>query len=123
MFLSNTSRLLLSDIGEGSSALFCLTDREACCSEPNSLGMWNFPDGTRIDQSSSSDIYFVRGSSSLQLNRRSGVTGPTGKFTCLIPGESDDSVIFQPIFIGIFSTNEGIAVHVFINLHIQCDFP
>ena len=108
MFLPNNSRVLLSDIGEGSSALFCLTDREACCSFPN-RGALEFPDGRRIGRSSSSGIYFGKGSSSIQLNRRSSATGPTGKFTCLIPREGDDFLAVQTLFIGIFNETEGTA--------------
>ena len=103
----NNSRVLLSDIGEGSSALFCLTDREACCSEPRTRGAWDFPNRTRIDQISSSDVYFVRGSSFLQLNIKNGITGPTGKYTCLIPSNSDGDDDSQSLYVGIFNENEG----------------
>ena len=109
MLLPNNSRVLLSDIEEGSGALFCLTDRETCCTNPP-RGAWRLPNSDNNiprDQSSSSDFYVVvvRGSSSLVLNRRSGITGPTGKFTCLIPSASDSDRSSQSLFIGIF--NEG----------------
>ena len=45
-FLPNNSVVLLGDIGEGSNALFCLTNRMQCCSpETVNRGRWDFPPG------------------------------------------------------------------------------
>ena len=109
MLLPNNSRVLLSVIGEGSSALFCLTDREACCSGSNNRGAWKSPSGSSVSESSSSDsFYVVKGFSSVQLNRRSSVTEPTGAFTCLIPSANNSAA--QSLFIGIFNDIEGIYI-------------
>ena len=45
--LPNNSIVLLGDIGEGSSGLYCLTDREQCCSTEarGNRGLWRSPDG------------------------------------------------------------------------------
>ena len=77
--------MLLSDIGEGSSALYCLTDRTACCSTAagGMRGLWNLSDGS--DASGNAGFRVVRGYSSLILNRRSNTVEPTGVYTCLIP--------------------------------------
>ena len=102
--LSNTgSRVYIGDIGEGNSALFCLTDREACCIEPNRRGAWRFPGSSSdipVGQSSPGDFYAERGSSSLQLNRRNNAIGPTGTYSCLLPSASNNAG--QTITIDIF---------------------
>ena len=43
--------MLLSDIGEDSSGLFCLTDRTQCCSKAaagEGRGLWRFPNGSEV---------------------------------------------------------------------------
>ena len=100
MFLPTNSTNRVYDIGEGSSALFCLTDREACCSGDNRRGAWRFPNGSSVGGDSSRGFYITRGSSSLLLNRRSSATGPAGEFTCLIPNASDT---IRTVRIEIFS--------------------
>jgi hypothetical protein len=92
MLLGNNSIVLLSDIGEGSGALYCLTDRTLCCGANTggaNRGIWRFPDGTNVEENSTADIYFIRSFSSLPLSRRSSAVGPTGVYTCVIPDASD----------------------------------
>jgi hypothetical protein len=87
-FLDNNSLVWLSNIGEGSDALYCLTDRTLCCGTETGgaeRGIWRFPDGTSVMENSTTDIYWTRGFSSIHLNRRSSAVGPTGVYTCLIP--------------------------------------
>ena len=106
--------MLLNDIGEGSSALFCLTDRPACCTHPlsNNRGAWEFPSGSSV-QTTGPSFYFTRGFSSLQLNRRSSATGITGIFTCLIPSANNSAA--QSIYVGIYSTPEdGESLKLFL---------
>ena len=82
----DNSIVLLSDIGEGSNALYCLTDREECCSDAaggRRLGLWMFPSGGDVGGDSGAVIYSRRGFSSISLNVRGGMT--TGLYTCLIP--------------------------------------
>jgi hypothetical protein len=81
----------LSEIEEGSSALYCLTNRELCCSSEagQSRGAWRFPNNLGVGEDTTADIYFTRGFSSLLLNRRSSAVGPTGVYTCLIPDAGD----------------------------------
>ena len=76
--------MLLSGIGVGSNALYCLTDREQCCSTAagRSRGLWRVPGVPNIPENNGS-IYVSRHLSSLSLNIRSG--GPTGVYMCLIP--------------------------------------
>ena len=68
----------------------------------SSEGAWRLPDDSVVDTTVSSDFYLVRSNNSLQLNRMSSATGPTGIFTCSIVGVS------QPQYIGIYANeNEG----------------
>ena len=98
--LSNNSIVLLSDIGEGSSALYCLTDGEQCCSTEagGNHGQWILPDGSSSD-STTADLEFVKGFSSFLLNRRSSAVGPTGVYRCLIP---DAVNTVRTLYIGIY---------------------
>ena len=98
--LSNNSILWLSDIGEGSGALYCLTTRTRCCSTEagGESGQWTLPDGSNSDDSRT-NVHFVRGYSSLLLNRRSSAVGPTGVYTCVIP---DARNVPRNLYIGIY---------------------
>ena len=86
--LPNNSIVLLSDIGEDSSALFCLTDRTRCCSNMaggERHGAWRFPDGNEVLQETmNGNIYRDRSYSSVILSRKNNATGPTGIYTCEI---------------------------------------
>ena len=96
-FFSNNSIILLSDIGENSNALYCLTNRRECCLTD---GTWISPIGLNISESFSNiSFYFTRGFSSLLLNRRSRAVVPTGVYTCLIP---DAESVVRYAFIVIF---------------------
>ena len=107
--LPNNSVVLLSDIGEGSNALYCLTDRTLCCSSSagDSRGLWRFPDGN------ADGIYTSKGFSSLLLNRRSSTVGPTGVYTCLIPSASDRDRDFSTLRLGIYSSDAEGKYHQF----------
>ena len=106
--LPNNSVVLLSDIGEGSNALYCLTDRTQCCSRSAgaSRGLWRSPDGD-VQQNTNHDIYTSKGFSSLILNRRSSTVGPTGVYTCIIPSASDRARDSSTLRLEIYSSNEG----------------
>ena len=97
--------MLLSDIGEGSSALFCLTDRTRCCSTTaggERRGAWRFPNGNEVFQySTGEDINRDRSYSSVILSRRNNVVGPTGIYACAIPSEADSSTTSRPLLIAI----------------------
>ena len=105
--LSNNSMVLLSDIGEGSSALYCLTDMMHCCLSAASAsdGRWIFSDDSYANEDPTANFYLVRGFSSLLLNRRSSAVGPTGVYTCLIPDSSNSS---RNVYIGVYTrSSEG----------------
>ena len=109
-FLSNNSIVLFGDIGEGSSALYCLTDRTLCCSTGAGQrhGLWKFPSGADVSDRSTDIFYSVRGFSSIHLNRRSSAVGPTGVYTCLIPSSSDTS---RKLLLGVYTADGGGGLH------------
>ena len=84
VLLPDNSRVFLGDIGKGSNALFCLTDRELCCSPEAGAnrGRWDYGGGS-VD--SDTPIYSSKGFSSILLNRRSSALGPVGVYRCVIP--------------------------------------
>ena len=113
--------MLLSDIGEGSSALFCLTDRTQCCSTTEGgerRGAWRFPNGDEIMQDNSSgSIYHSRSFSSVILSRRNNTEEPTGIYTCEIPNEADTLNTSSTLYIGVYdSENEGTADYTLLLL-------
>ena len=118
MLLPDNSMVFLGDIGEGSNALYCLSNREACCNglprTTGRRGVWRFPDGSDVTESNTADFYFTRGSSFLSLNRRSSTTGPTGTFRCLIPNAQDSDSTFQTLTVqvigGKFSFRAGFTM-------------
>ena len=85
--LPNNSIVAPGDIGEGSGALYCLTDRTQCCSTEAGArrGMWRFSDGDSVSENAIAGIYIIRGFSSILLNRRSSAVGLTGVYRCVIP--------------------------------------
>ena len=108
--------MLLSDIGEGSNALFCLTDRTQCCTTEagDARGSWRFPNGyfvTRDDADLS--FYAIRGYSSIRLNRRSDAVAPTGIFIGRLPAEATGRG--KNMYIGVYDdAGEGTCVR---NMH------
>ena len=89
--------MLLNEIGEGTSALYCLTNRTNCC---HLRGLWRNPKGGDVRDG----LYITRGFSSLRLNRRSGGrTGPevTGVHICRIP---DAGNALKTLSIGIYNS-------------------
>ena len=101
--LPNSSSVLFSEIGEGSSALYCLTDRTKCCTTEagGAFGTWRFPDGSNISASTTADVYQTGNYSSVLLNRKRGVTVPIGDYTCVVPDSGD---ILQILYIKVNDT-------------------
>ena len=102
--------MLLSDIGEGSNALFCLTDRRQCCSSEagDARGIWRFPTGSSVPlNNANSDFYAIRGYSSIRLNRRSDAVAPTGIYIGMVPYEATG--MGKAMYIGVYDdASEGV---------------
>ena len=99
--------MLIASIGEGSNALYCLTNKEVCCSieAGRSRGRWMFPGGGHVN-ANTANFYSVQSYSSLLLNRRSGAVGPTGLYSCLIP-DGDNNLM--TITIRISASKERVS--------------
>ena len=101
--------MLLSDIGEGSNALFCLTNRTQCCTYEAGFhrGGWRFPNSSTVDTTDNKEFYRTRGFSSVRLSRRTNAFGPTGIFTCRIPTNQNQNN--ANLYIGVYDdAGEGI---------------
>ena len=104
---SNSSTVLMTDIGEGAAALQCTTDKVTCCTNQNGEtrdGQFYFPDGTQVPTmgDATGAYYRLRHSQSISLNRRSNIpTQPIGEFRCEIPDASETTVNLF-INIGVF---------------------
>ena len=97
MHYPNNSAVSLAAIGEGSAALYCLTDLTACCREEDGAqaGEWIFP-GTQ----NTTNFHISRAPSAVLLNHvnSSTVVRPTGVYICLIP---NDSGHLKTLYIGL----------------------
>ena len=93
MYLNN-SALPLTDIEEGTSALYCRTDKEECCgARPNRFGQFYYPNGAQVAiEGQQQGFYRNRGNQIIRLNRREGITSPTGTYQCEIPNADDETV-------------------------------
>ena len=100
--------MVLEDIGEGDDALFCKTNRTACCRPPytgerDALGNWFLPNGSRVPSAGSQwDLYRTRGQMVVRMNRRRG--GEEGIYRCEIP---DIFGFIQTICVGVYSASTG----------------
>jgi hypothetical protein len=106
--LSNNSAVIFDDIGEGNSALYCVTNGTIHCGA-NAGGedhSWKFPNGTPVGEDATTDVYFTRGFSSLILNRKSSAVGPTGVYTCVIPDASNTS---RTLYVTVFTEGQCVS--------------
>ena len=87
----NNSAIPLANIGEGTNALFCKTDKVDCCgTRPNRFGQFYYPNGVQVPiKIHRHGFYRNRGDQFIRLNRRGGITSPTGTFRCEIPNADD----------------------------------
>ena len=97
----------LTDIGEGYNALHCLTNLTTCCrgADGGSAGEWFLPGqtspvvGVNAPNTGTESFNRSRGPSAVLLNRRTGVLGPTGLYTCQVP---DGSGMEKTLYIGVY---------------------
>lgn len=84
---TNNSVISLNDVGEGEQALLCKTNRVDCCGTlPKRHGEFYYPNGIQVPISKQlHGFYRNRGPQVVRLNRRTGVTSPSGKYRCEIP--------------------------------------
>jgi hypothetical protein len=94
----NNSVISLLEVGENQNALLCKTDLVTCCgTPPNRFGEFYYPSGeTASVKMAGHGFYRDRGAQVVRLNRREGITSPTGKFHCAV---RDASGTIQNLFI------------------------
>ena len=84
----NNSIVAINDIGEGDSALLCVTDKHDCCKPPNGLlqGEFYFPNNSMVRNEASGDpLYINRGPQVVRFNKRSNAHPPAGIYRCDVP--------------------------------------
>ena len=96
---ANNSEVSITEVGEGHNALLCRADSDSV--EPQQH--WRYPNYTMVENSTSSnDIYTTRENMTVSLNRRDGVTQPTGHYCCEVATMTDTDRMC------IFLHNHGI---------------
>ena len=94
----NNSVISLEQLGEGDSALLCKTNMKDCCGvPPNRVGEFRYPNLDLVPiRRSARNFYRNRGDREVRLNRITGSTGPSGRFSCVIP---DATGMIQTVYI------------------------
>ena len=88
--IASDGNVSITDIGEGDSALRCITDQTDCCNFPTRRGEWRFPDGTLVAVPGvGGDIYRNRGTQTVLLHRRNNALGPLGSYCCEVDTVAD----------------------------------
>ena len=102
MLYPNNSVVSLTDIGEGYSALHCLTNLTTCCREKDGdrAGEWFLPGQTSpVIHVNMDNFARSRGPSAVLLNGRTG-TGPTGLYTCQVPDGEGNKTLYIGVNLG-----------------------
>lgn len=108
--LLNNSIIDMNVVGDGLSALLCLTNELECC-ESSDDGGWVFPNGTAV-----SSVFETRGPSIIGLNRADGVDLVNGLFRCEIPNAGNTETLYVGVY-SMPSDNPGkYAIRVYIRV-------
>ena len=101
--VANSGYVDIDDIGEGSDALLCHTDRMNCCT--NTMGQtragdWYYPDGTRVGIMGMTEEEFYRDRSTqvVRLSYRNSSFTQEGLFKCVVP---DAKGIERTVYVNI----------------------
>ena len=113
---SNNSIVNITDIGNGTNALYCFTNGSDCCRESDrgTNGKWFFPDGRQVDENgrvSTLDFNRNRGPSAVLLNRRNNAMGPTGFYRCEV---LDARNVVQSIYVGLYKGQYKSSLYKYI---------
>lgn len=114
----NNSIVSLTEIGEGSKALLCITSETGCCRDADnsnlfiarSMREWFFPNRSSVRKGfDGHSFYRDRDPSIVRLNRRYNATSPNGIFWCTIPISIIQSniIMTNTIHIGIYDIGQG----------------
>ena len=108
-FHPNNSIINANEIGEGTMALFCFTNKLNCCSGTFGLsGEWYFPNGSAVEKKRNGGaVYRNRDLSVVRLNQKSISSSPAGIFHCEIPLKNGTN---KSLYVGIYPTSSGKRV-------------
>ena len=111
---SNNSIVNITDIGNGTNALYCFTNRSGCCRkrDGDANGEWFFPDRSVVEGNgrvSTLDFSRNREPSAVLLNQRNNAMGPIGLYRCEV---LDARNVNQSIYVGLYPINGGHTILV-----------
>ena len=86
------------------TAVVCVTPATDCCTSPPQAVGWYGPDSAKVALSSSSDVYYTRGDSFVDLRRNGG--GMEGLYRCDIPLMTGDLVL-SSFYVAIYQDGNG----------------
>ena len=113
--LTNHSYVDLNEVGDtGNNSLQCRTDLRNCCSrEQGDLrGNWYQPSGESllIHRQFTYSFYEARGAQRVDLCHPSRVISPTGIFYCKIPYDSNNPLMNEALYVGLYNIGSGIII-------------
>lgn len=84
--VASSGDVVITDIGENTDALLCMTDQTDCCNVPsNKRGEWRFPDNSLVRN----NFFRTRATQLVLLNRRNNALGPLGTYCCEVDTIAD----------------------------------
>ena len=110
--LTNLSYVRLSEVRDNSLTLQCHTHLRNCCSSAQGdlRGDWYFPSGERLPFiSHTNSFYEARGAQRVNLYRPSRVTSQKGIFYCKIPYDSNNPLMNETLYVGLYNSS-GIII-------------
>ena len=109
--LPNNSYVDISQIGEASDGVQCISELDYCCNNRTSrlIADWYFPNGTQLNfPGDPGHIYESRGTHRADLRRRGMATLPTGIYCCIIPFNISIPLERKMLYVGVYNDQEGI---------------
>ena len=89
----------------------CMTDLGSCCTSSQGIhrGNWHFPNGDRVQFSSSGDdIYESRDAQRVNLHHRHNPLSPSGIYRCTIAVYDDnDASVEARVYVGMYPPSRG----------------
>ena len=111
--LTNHSYVELGKVGDTvDSSVQCHTDLSN--SEAGNLrGNWYYPSGQRLSfyRHFTYSFYEARGAQIVILYHSSWVTSPTGIFYCKIPYDSNNPLMNETLYVGLYNIGSGIIIY------------
>ena len=108
--------LVGTDNSDPGNTVRCHTDLETCCGNSQGIhrGDWYYPNGDRMQFSSSGDdIFETRGAQRVNLRRRNNAMEPSGIYRCDIATvavyDDNDISVRETVYVGLYLPSGGIC--------------